>query len=364
MEDEMNFCELQEMVSVCLEQVINLQKENQKLKMEVNQLSNSIGRIVNSQKGIVDTMNKMHEESFWKIFIQQNAINNMEYELNDPRREKSKLCIPRFCEVENTIGCIVSEKKSMARFGDGEFAIILNREDTKFQHLDEQLADRLKEVIQSNDDGILIGVADIYGSLEKYSEKDKRWIRGYLTDEVRNGHMKYLDISKKYHDARITRPYALVRDNTTRAPEKRFLELKKIWENRDVIFVEGSLTRMGVGNDLFDNAKRIRRIEAPPVNAFDKYDSILEATLKVAEEDSLFLIALGPTAGVLAYDLYKAGYQAVDIGHLDLEYEWFIQGKGDRCEVKHKYNNEIEGGHRVENIHDEMYLNQIVCIIQ
>jgi hypothetical protein len=37
--------------------------------------------------------------------------------------------------------------------------------------------------------------------------------------------------------------------------------------------------------------------------------------------DKLILIALGPTATVLAYDLAKKGYQAIDIGHLPSCYE-------------------------------------------
>ena len=131
-----------------------------------------------------------------------------------------------------------------------------------------------------------------------------------------------------------------------------------------MIFVEGALTRLGVGNDLFDNAAQIRRIEAPPVNSFDKYDEILAAALKYAEEDTLFLIAMGPSAGVLAYDLYKAGYQAIDIGHVDLEYEWFLNGDGKRSAVKHKYNNEFPNGDCVEDIYDEEYLRQIICIVE
>lgn len=38
----------------------------------------------------------------------------------------------------------------------------------------------------------------------------------------------------------------------------------------------------------------------------------------------LVLIALGHTATVLAYDLAEVGYQAIDIGHIDIEYEWFL----------------------------------------
>lgn len=58
------------------------------------------------------------------------------------------------------------------------------------------------------------------------------------------------------------------------------------------------------------------------VNAFQEYDRILQAALKV-KKSVLFLLALGPTATILAYDLCKAGVQAIDIGRVDVEYEWF-----------------------------------------
>lgn len=170
--------------------------------------------------------------------------------------------------------------------------------------------------------------------------------------------------NRKYHNAYISRPYVLYADVHTDGPRKRFEALKRIWDKRNVIFVEGSLTRLGVGNNLFDNASSIRRIEAPPVNSFDKYDDILAACLKHATSDTLFLIALGPSAGVLAYDLYKSGYQAIDIGHLDLEYEWYLKGLGTRCEIKHKYNNEFVNGEKVEDIQDELYLSQILYTIK
>ena len=36
---------------------------------------------------------------------------------------------------------------------------------------------------------------------------------------------------------------------------------------------------------------------------------------RIKRKINYFLLALGPTATVLAYDLCKMGYQAVDIGH-------------------------------------------------
>ena len=103
-------------------------------------------------------------------------------------------------------------------------------------------------------------------------------------------------------------------------------KIKEIWEKRDVLIVEGSRTRMGIGNDLFINAKTIRRIICPDKNAFQKYDEILNKVLKHTERNDLVLCAMGPTATVLAYDLAKKGIQALDLGHIDIEYEWFLRG--------------------------------------
>ena len=69
---------------------------------------------------------------------------------------------------------------------------------------------------------------------------------------------------------------------------------------------------------------------------------------------------MGPAATVLAYDLACAGYQALDIGHVDMEYEWMLAGKGGRTAVPYKYNNELKGGDIVEEIKDEKYEMQIV----
>ena len=81
------------------------------------------------------------------------------------------------------------------------------------------------------------------------------------------------------------------------------------------------------------------------------------------KEDALYLLALGPVATVMAYDLAKTGRQAVDIGHLDLEYEWFLRGEGVRVPVPYKYVNEIAGGENVEQIHDEKYESEIKILV-
>ena len=81
------------------------------------------------------------------------------------------------------------------------------------------------------------------------------------------------------------------------------------------------------------------------------------------KDDKLILLSYGPTATILAYNLAKLGYQAVDIGHLDIEYEWYQRGDMNGGVVKGKYTNEAMGGNNVEECVDEKYLSQIICDI-
>lgn len=361
MEEQMSFEELQEITSICLDEIIKLKEEKAQLEAAVEQLKQNIDELSNNDKNILHKISDIISTDR-KVFFR--SLDNLRYELHDPKTENREWYYPEFYDYSETIYEIIHNHKSMARFGDGEFAIMSNQKRQKFQHLDEKLAKRLKEVLDSKIDDLLIGVADNYGNLDHYNESGKAGIRLYMTDEVREQHFQYIERGRKYHNAYISRPYALFADNITDAPLKRFAALSQIWDGRDVIFVEGSLTGLGVGNDLFDNAKSIRRIEVPAEHSFDKYDEILAAALKYGEKNTLFMIAMGPSAGVLAYDLCIAGYQALDIGHMDLEYEWYLQGNGGRAKVSNKYNNEYPGGDVVEPITDEKYLSEIICKIE
>ena len=100
-------------------------------------------------------------------------------------------------------------------------------------------------------------------------------------------------------------------------------------------------------------------------NGFSHYDDMLKAITTHVEpkDDKLILLSYGPTATILAYDLAKLGYQAVDIGHLDIEYEWYQRGDVNGGVVKGKYTNEAMGGNNVEECADEKYFSQIICDI-
>ncbi len=119
------------------------------------------------------------------------------------------------------------------------------------------------------------------------------------------------------------------------------------------------------GNDLFDNAQSIKRILCPASNAFSQYNSILHCvkSMALSIEDVLILVALGPAATVLAYDLAKDNIQSIDVGHIDIEYEWFKMKAKSKVNIASKAVNEVNGGLATERIDDKKYYESIIAEI-
>lgn len=291
----------------------------------------------------------------------QMLSDNMIYEMAD-RVRRENIELPKIGTVEETCEKIITERVSVSRYGDGEFQIILGAAKDVYQDDDEKLGQRLQEILKADLDTHVVALADDYGCMEGRCEANKNGTRKYMTYEKRMQHYQYIDMKKQYYNAYISRPYVIYPLDEREKAADRFNGLKRIWEGQRLLFVEGDCTRMGVGNDLFGNAESIERIIAPNKNAFTVYDEILLSVLELADKEQLILIALGPTATVLAYDLAKEGYWAIDIGHLDLEYEWYLKGEGFSY-IPNKYNNEVPGDTVVEEIHDESYETSIIKMI-
>lgn len=283
-------------------------------------------------------------------------LNNAVFELFD-KINISSIKYPKIRSGEEALSLVISEHKSMCRFGDGEFEIILGRNRAFFQPVDKLLGIRLEEVLHNTQEKIITCIADNYGDLSKYTEEAATGIRRYLSQSVREEHMKLVG-EKEYYDAYISRPYIMYKDKERAV--KIFALWKLLWSKRDVLLVEGIYTRSGCLNDLFSTANSIKRILCPSENAWEVYDNILQVVEKWAAKDTLILIALGPTATVLAYDLELKGYQAIDMGHLDNEYEWYLRKCSEVEDIRYKYVNDYNAGRYATDINDKEYENQII----
>lgn len=264
-----------------------------------------------------------------------------------------------------TIEYIIKNKCSVARYGDGEFKLMLGNADIGFQKRDKNLAENLLRVLDEKNDGLLICVPSTFNSISGCNEFARRfWIDW---GKENNNQINVVNLLREhcgkrflFGDTEMTRTY--IDWETDERAKKLFPMLRKLWDNEDVLFVEGEQTRLGVGNDLFDNAKSIQRVLAPATNAFFQYDAILETVIHHGE-GKLVILALGPTATILANDLHKNGIRAMDLGHIDIEYEWYLRGVKRRIHIPGKYTNEAEGDSSVGDCRDEKYLSQIVARI-
>ena len=261
--------------------------------------------------------------------------------------------------VDETLDKIINDKCSVSRFGDGEFHMLMMTGNIRFQTLNNRLSIKLNEVIKSKLEKHIVCLPPIFESVDFMIDMPKNhWI--WWLNWFGNRLTPYIDMNKEYYDSFMSRLYFVYKDKSK--VKERFNKAKLIWNNRDIVIVEGEKSRLGVGNDLFNNSKSIQRILCPAINAFFKYDEILNE-VKKQDASKLILIALGPTATVLAYDLCIEGYQAIDIGHIDLEYEWFLQGATELCPVKNKYVDGTPDGIIVGEIHDMKYESEIITTI-
>ena len=64
----------------------------------------------------------------------------------------------------------------------------------------------------------------------------------------------------------------------------------------------------------------------------------------------------------MAYDLTEYGYQAIDIGHTDIEYEYYLRNStpSNMMKINHKYALGVNNIKNVTNVTDMKYNNQII----
>ncbi len=262
---------------------------------------------------------KHHHKTIRKYADFELMLDNLKYEIAD---EIKDVRLPKVLSQTDSVKEIIKTKKSVARFGDGEFNLILGNA-IGFQEFDPKLQARLKEILTTKDDSILIGISNRFGRLDDVDANVRAYWRGFM-GRHRQELYKLLDFNRTYIDTCMTAHAIEVEDHTT--PEVQaesaayYNEVRKIWDGQDITIIKGAGTEKFT-HDIYDNAKSVSYIYGPKEHAFREYDRILEEA-KQLPKDRLIIAILGPTAKLLAYDLNKLGYRVLDIGHMAKAYEW------------------------------------------
>lgn len=260
--------------------------------------------------------------------------------------------------ILDSLHYIQEHRSSVVRFGDGEIDII-NGRGIPYQAYDEQLARALKLILQvPSSEELLVCLPDVFQNLERYNQNAQSFWASHFA-KYKNFYEEECQ-SEWYGSTFLSRPYIDLQDKSL--SDVYFRAIKELWQGRDVLLVEGETSRSGVGNDLFAGAQSISRIVCPSHDAFATYDEIMERILEHVE-GKLVILMLGPTAKVLAYDLMKRGYQAIDLGHIDSEYEWYQMKASHKVKLAHKHTAEHNYDEKIELKDDAAYNRQVVATV-
>jgi len=204
----------------------------------------------------------------------------------------------KIIKEHRTIAKIIQGRYSIARFGDGELKLAKGQRQM-YQRPTFASQRILKEILYSDLPNLLIAIPRLD------EVKDKFWQR-YKTSAYTN----LYNPEKQYYSAFITRPDLIPEIDD----DYYWSEMRMIWDGKVVILLQGSERDFQYGRNLLSNASEVKVEYGPRKNAFDWRYTLLKLLL-VYPEDAIYILSLGPTATVLAYDLAKEGRQALDLGH-------------------------------------------------
>jgi len=222
--------------------------------------------------------------------------------------------------VDETIDELLHTNKSMVRFGDGEIVMIKGGS-LMLQKASPEIARGLAEILRYTEEDLIVTIPGVFETLSDHRKASRQFWRDHLFF-CRKIYEKYCNPNRIYYNTFVSRCYYYLEDRD--GVGAKFAKIRKIWENKDIVIVEGERTHNGVGNDLFDTARSIERIICPPSDAYRAVPAILEACADY-DKDRLFVLSVGVAAKFLAVELFRRGYRALDVGNMDMEYEWYVR---------------------------------------
>lgn len=241
----------------------------------------------------------------------QDLIENILYYI-----PQSSLVRPAVHTPQETVRMLLNTTMSLARFGDGELALI-SGQSISFQEWDEELANKLKHILTTPLPQLAVGINYWY-FFPEFSPAHNKVIRTFNLENMpqfRKILLQYIRLNIPYYDAGFT-GYGFA------APY--FNDMRTLWDKKHIITVGCQNAFDAMQYNIFDNASRQEKLLVPRTHAFRMYKTVL-ADLLQANPETLVILMCGPLSKVLAYDLCAAGRRALDLGHLAKSYDYYKQ---------------------------------------
>lgn len=232
--------------------------------------------------------------------------------LADPMRvEVRDFCAERSLGMVETVERLVEQPLSFARFGDGEFLLMLRITFAlRFQKNSFALQDALRDVFTRPTDDLIIGFPHQFHTPHWTNVWSDIWT------EVQS--LAPADVM--FGDSHVTRPIFFEEFGTPG------LDLwRQVWDGKSVTVVTGRSGRFSLVDEVFGNVADLDTVWSEPENAFEDLDRVV-AELASRPRTDLYLLSLGPAATVLARRLADRGMRAIDVGHLSDSYLSAFEG--------------------------------------
>jgi hypothetical protein len=218
--------------------------------------------------------------------------------------------------LRETLEMLATTDISMARFGDGEFRLMLRDDfNLRFQPNSSALQQDLEAVLRLEDPSVLVCFPQVF--------RDAHWSGVY--QELWPTLQNLIHGNQRFGCAHVTRPQVFA-DLGSHAVQL----WRQVWDRKNVVVVTGEGSRFELVPDLFDNVTSSQFVRGPAIGAYAQLQA-LEAEALQAGAD-VALLALGPAGTVLAPRLARQGLRALDIGHLSNSYLSAV-GQGPRPEA-------------------------------
>jgi len=215
-------------------------------------------------------------------------------------------------DEDETIRRIREDGCSIGRYGDGELRLAKYPQNNIPCHEgNEELGRRLREILRykgkpamEKTREFLVGVPNIRPGSKLYACKP-RLHRVFLKPDLED----LYDREITYYSSLVTRNDMIERDLDY---WKGFAD---IFTGKRVCVVGSD--RKHLKDPMFAGAEKpLYFVQGTKQHSFRDYDRILKDCLRLRQEPNIiYALLLGPTATVLAFDLFKAGCQAIDTGN-------------------------------------------------
>lgn len=225
----------------------------------------------------------------------------------------SKIKRPTIKTADETINELITTNKSIARFGDGEI-MLADGKDIPFQRAEKELTRRLQEIMAKPQENLLVGLPSSYYKPCIVGEKNPVYknFALYALPQVRRMIDKFINYDIEYSEMSINNI-------------NYFDTWINFFQNKKLVLVGCKEALKSYKFNIFDKALKLDYEFVPNKHCFSVYNETLDKLCSY-DKDSIMILMCGPTACVLAADLTKNGFKALDLGHLAKSYDWHKRG--------------------------------------